>query len=304
MTIANTKAVEYITISNCEYVDLDNNRLFSTLTIKEMSISSVVALRILPNTLTKMGSLTLQNISSLTADEGAFDRLEADKVVFKNVNFSSEFESDKTMKPNLIRTSFEFDGCSLPEGMNIDLDDPSSRMDLFILRGCRLQHLEAVKANVVKFEMSGNHLAEFPDRHSIQLRYSELEIANNNYKGVQLPDMRSTTSGSVDVIINLKTGQNAPKTFRTWVDSFKMTSDRETTTAGRSSAPCTEGKPSAKHLRVLHCPTIGSMEKYVQEDKLATLPFEAAAPSSSGFQTSILLGPMILSLLAVLLLSA
>ena len=294
--------MDSISISNCEFVDVDSRRVFSRAS-KELFISSVKGLEIQTNTLSKTTVVTIEDVGSLHVEESAFDSLVADKVIFRKVNFSTDAGGDrKLFKPSTIQ-SLEFDGCFIAKGISIDQDSTSQGMDSVVFRGCRdLGKVDVKLVDVTKFTMTGNHFNEFPNQDSIQVKYSELEIANNFFKGpLRLPEIRSTASaGVIEVSINLNSGKNVSKSFRTWMESFKLEDSRG---SSRSLSPCTQGKSSDKHIHVLVCPTAIAMQNYVKEDKISTLPFETAkvVASSSYFLSS--LPAFILTALSVLILS-
>jgi len=233
-----------------------------------MDIKSVRKLDIGEGTVGKMENLIIQDVQSLSMNEGAFSKLAATKsATFRNVKFSDSVGSDRTFQPESIGSKLEFSQCSL-KGIMIQIFNPTTSAEsLFTMKGCQLDQIR-MNISAVRVEISDNQFMTMPNDHEIGISFhSSLYLGNNSYQRKLLPDVNSRSAGAIDIEIHTNnTDRNMDKK---WLSSLKLTDMRvglSPRTPKKDPEMCEEKKVATDsgNTAVVECPSIDSFDRFLQ----------------------------------------
>ncbi|KAI9556699.1 hypothetical protein GHT06_016490 [Daphnia sinensis] len=294
-------------ISNCDFLDLGANDEFSQFHFKEILIQNSVGVTIRPLAFKKVSNFTVKNVEMLSFENRAFDNLEADTVLFKNVTFNKNnmdnFNHVGAFSPLRINTALEFRESKLSTDMEIQINQEDVTNLTVSIRNCELEGLKGtIKTN--RFELMGNNFpslctikANVPlipvstspslscesgnDLPTTSIEFSKsMELNGNTYNRERMPDIRFNVEekGVMDISFpdekkpNESTvAQTAEKWLETFTFEFKgnLVINRTRGNVNECKEKWVWGSKPPKYQ--IFCPTPQSTKDFVRSGKFKPL---------------------------------
>jgi hypothetical protein len=218
-----TSSLKSCIIRNCHQVSIDNTFL-SELELDLLNIIGVGELLIKRGTLKKIDELFFEDIETMKVGLGAFNGLEANKIIFRKVNFSASQEHIF----HHVKSTLEYMDSDLTKVTSIQISEPVKNVGFY---SCQMGQQLDLKINTCElFAMSDNYFQSFllTSNYSFNIRYNgRIELGSNwisNESGmIRLPQLKASSSAFAINVHVSPLNMEKIMDFLQWWASFKFT---------------------------------------------------------------------------------
>ena len=271
-----TNSLKSFTIRNCMSVSIDNPFL-SELELDLLIVIGVGELFIKRGTLKKIDELFFEDIETMTVGAAAFSALQANTILFRNVNFSASAQEHNF---HHVWSKLEYMDSDLTKVTSIQVAETKS----VGFYGCQIGQQLDLKINTSElFAMNDNHFLSslLTSNYSFNIHYhGKIELGpnwiNNESDMIRLPQLKAS---STEFVINVHASpQNMERIadFLQWWSYFKFT-DGQAYSAYWST--CNIYRVSA--FWSIRCTNALEMESFVNSDRFNGTVYAPAAYSSA-----------------------